>query len=102
MTRRPYLIGATAMLLLVHASALFAQGPAEGKWWKRPRIAKQLDLSADQVAQLEKIFARCKPKLIDCSCFTSIARARACAMASSTRPGSSSSRPERSVRATRT
>ena len=30
-----------------------------------PRIAKQLDLSSDQVAQLEKIFARCKPKLID-------------------------------------
>ena len=53
------------VLLVVHASALFAQGLAEGKWWKRPRIAKQLDLSADQVAQLEKIFARTKPKLID-------------------------------------
>ena len=65
MRRRPYLFAATAVLLLVHASALFAQGPAEGKWWKRPRIAKQLDLSADQVAQLEKIFAGSKPKLID-------------------------------------
>jgi Spy/CpxP family protein refolding chaperone len=63
--RRPYLFAAMAALLAVHASALFAQGAAEGKWWKRPRIAKQLDLSADQVAQLEKIFARTKPKLID-------------------------------------
>ena len=65
MTRRPYLFAATAVLLLLHASAVCAQGPAEGKWWKRPRIARQLDLSADQVAQLEKIFARAKPKLID-------------------------------------
>ena len=65
MTRRLYLLAAVAVLLLLHASGLFAQGPAEGKWWKRPRIARQLDLSADQVAQLEKIFARAKPKLID-------------------------------------
>ena len=65
MTRRLSLLAAVAVLLLLHASALFAQGPAEGKWWKRPRIARQLDLSADQVAQLEKIFARAKPKLID-------------------------------------
>jgi len=64
-TRRLYILAAVAVLLLLHASALFAQGPAEGKWWKRPRIARQLDLSADQVAQLEKIFARAKPKLID-------------------------------------
>ena len=56
---------ALAMLLLLHATGLAAQGPAEGKWWKRPRIAKQLDLSSDQVGQLEKIFARSKPKLID-------------------------------------
>ncbi len=54
-----------AAILLLDAPGLMAQGPAEGKWWKRPRVAKQLDLSADQVAQLEKIFARSKPKLID-------------------------------------
>ena len=54
-----------AAALLVCVPALLAQGLAEGKWWKRPRIAKQLALSADQVAQLEKIFAASKPKLID-------------------------------------
>jgi Spy/CpxP family protein refolding chaperone len=56
---------ALAMLLGLDASGLFAQAPADGKWWKRPRVARQLDLSSDQVAQLEKIFAQTKPKLID-------------------------------------
>jgi len=54
-----------ASILVLDAAGMFAQGPADGKWWKRPRVARQLDLSADQVAQLEKIFARSKPKLID-------------------------------------
>jgi Spy/CpxP family protein refolding chaperone len=54
-----------AALWLLYAPGLAGQGPAEGKWWKRPRIAKQLALSAEQVGQLEKIFARSKPKLID-------------------------------------
>ena len=57
---------AAAALLLLTASAVRAQAPAvEGKWWKRPRIAAELQLSAEQVDQLEKIFARVKPKLID-------------------------------------
>ena len=55
---------AGAALLLIAATAS-AQAAAEGKWWKRPRIASELQLSADQVDQLEKIFARVKPKLID-------------------------------------
>ncbi len=54
-----------AAILFLDAPGVMAQGTAEGKWWKRPRVARQLDLSADQVAQLEKIFARSKPKLID-------------------------------------
>ena len=54
-----------AVLLALPALAALGQGPAEGKWWKRPRVARQLGLSADQVAQLEKIFARSKPRLID-------------------------------------
>ena len=56
--------GAGAALLLI-AAAASAQAAAEGKWWKRPRIASELQLSADQADQLEKIFARVKPKLID-------------------------------------
>lgn len=53
-----------AIALLV-AAALPAQSIAEGKWWKRPRIAQELALSPEQSAQLEKIFAASKPKLID-------------------------------------
>ena len=60
---RAWVLAAAA--LVVCGPDVLAQGPAEGKWWKRPRIAKQLDLSADQVGQLEKIFAVSKPKLID-------------------------------------
>ena len=56
--------GVGAALLLI-AAAASAQAAAEGKWWKRPRIASELQLSADQGDQLEKIFARVKPKLID-------------------------------------
>jgi Spy/CpxP family protein refolding chaperone len=55
----------SCLLALLAAAPLFAQGPAEGKWWKRPRIARELQLSPDQTAELEKIFARSKPKLID-------------------------------------
>lgn len=53
-----------ALLGLLLASAALAQG-IDGKWWKRPRIAQELQLSAEQTAELEKIFARSKPKLID-------------------------------------
>jgi Spy/CpxP family protein refolding chaperone len=56
---------ALAALLAVPALPVLGQGAAEGKWWKRPRIARQLNLAPDQVAELEKIFARAKPKLID-------------------------------------
>ncbi|HEY7574730.1 MAG TPA: periplasmic heavy metal sensor [Thermoanaerobaculia bacterium] len=53
--------------LLVFLAALAAAGQAlgDGKWWKRPRIAQELQLSTEQDAQLEKIFARSKPRLID-------------------------------------
>jgi Spy/CpxP family protein refolding chaperone len=37
----------------------------DGKWWKRPRIAQELALTPEQDSDLEKIFARTKPKLID-------------------------------------
>jgi Spy/CpxP family protein refolding chaperone len=56
-----------AAVILLAAATVRAQ-PAqaiEGKWWKRPAVAKALQLTADQTASLEKIFARSKPKLID-------------------------------------
>ena len=58
---------ALGLLLLVEALlAANARGQAlDGKWWKRPRIAQELAITPDQDAELEKIFARTKPKLID-------------------------------------
>ena len=55
---------AVALGLLLTAGAI-AQGLAEGKWWKRPRIVQELQLTSAQDAQLEKIFAKSKPRLID-------------------------------------
>ena len=56
---------AAGLFLILLASASAAQGVADGKWWKRPRIAQELQLSREQTVELEKIFARSKPKLID-------------------------------------
>ena len=61
--RRTLLVAAA----LLAAATVRAQ-PAraiEGKWWKRPVVAKALQLTPEQTASLEKIFARSKPKLID-------------------------------------
>ena len=57
--------GIGVVLGLFLAVGALGQAMAEGKWWKRPRIAQELQLTADQEAQLEKIFAKSKPRLID-------------------------------------
>ena len=54
--------------LLVIIAALFIAASAQaqdGKWWKRPRIAQALGLTSQQSAELEKIFAKSRPKIID-------------------------------------
>ena len=56
---------AIAGLLLVLGTALGQQGLGDGKWWKRPRIVQALGLTAEQSSELEKIFAKSRPKLID-------------------------------------
>ena len=54
---------ALGFAVLVWAAAALGQAsPAEGKWWKRPRIAQELQLSAGQTAALEKIFAKSSVK----------------------------------------
>jgi Spy/CpxP family protein refolding chaperone len=54
--------------LVVLAALLFAasaRAQVEGKWWKRPRIVQALGLTAEQTGELEKIFAKSRPKIID-------------------------------------
>ena len=52
-------------IFLAAPSPVSGQFVPDGKWWKRPRIATAIDLSLDQEKQLDEIFNRTRPKLID-------------------------------------
>ena len=58
-----------AIPALLIAAALAAAGPVEGmpdgKWWKNPRAVRLLRLTDAQVDQIERIFLRVRPQLID-------------------------------------
>ena len=68
--KKPFLAAILALLL---GSVLSAAAPPgtrradlpEGKWWKHPRIAREIELTAEQEDSLEKIFLRVRPELID-------------------------------------
>jgi len=53
------------VVLVALLLAASAQAQVEGKWWKRPRIVQVLGLTPQQTADLEKIFAKSRPKIID-------------------------------------
>lgn len=59
---------ALALLLLgcaLAAPAVAAPDLPDGKWWKRPRIAAAVGLTPDQAREIEAIFAKSRPQLID-------------------------------------
>jgi Spy/CpxP family protein refolding chaperone len=56
---------AAALAALLAAPAVRAAGMPDGKWWKNPRVSAELGLSPDQSTEIEKIFIRTRPKLID-------------------------------------
>ena len=58
-------LGLALLLAGAAAASVRGQDAFEGKWWKRPGIAAQLGLSAEQQDQIEKIFVRSRTKLID-------------------------------------
>lgn len=37
----------------------------QGKWWKHPNIAKELELTNDQVNQIEAVFSSYRPQMIE-------------------------------------
>lgn len=53
------------LLALIALPALAASDLPDGKWWKRPRLAEQIGLTAEQSRDIEKIFVRSRPRLID-------------------------------------
>ena len=59
------ILSAAALAALLAAPAVRAADTPEGKWWKNPHVAVELGLSPDQSVEIEKIFVRTRPKLID-------------------------------------
>ena len=53
-----------AVLLLVTPSLVFAQYRSSGKWWRMSSVVKRLNLSDDEVQQLEEAFRQSKRKFI--------------------------------------
>jgi Spy/CpxP family protein refolding chaperone len=47
------------------ASALAQADIPDGKWWKRPRLAAEINLTPQQSREIETIFVRTRPRLID-------------------------------------
>jgi Spy/CpxP family protein refolding chaperone len=56
---------AAALAAFLAAPVVAAAGMPDGKWWKNPRVAAELDLSPDQSTEIEKVFVRSRSKLID-------------------------------------
>lgn len=59
-----------AGLMLAALAALPAPAAAspdlpDGKWWKRPRIAAAIGLTPEQTREIEGIFSKSRPRLID-------------------------------------
>lgn len=53
-----------AIVIAAFAASAFAQLPP-GKWWRKPEIVANLELTADQQERLDGIFRASAPDLID-------------------------------------
>ena len=54
-----------AALAGLPAAAAASPELPEGKWWKRPRVAAAVGLTAEQTRDIEAIFSKARPDLID-------------------------------------
>ncbi|HMC34856.1 MAG TPA: hypothetical protein VKH65_10635, partial [Myxococcales bacterium] len=59
------LAGALLFAALVPASRAMPPDLPEGKWWKLPRVAAEINLTDGQAREIENIFSRARPELID-------------------------------------
>ena len=59
------LAGALLFASIVPSSLALPPELPEGKWWKRPRLAAEINLTDDQAREIESIFSRTRPQLID-------------------------------------
>jgi Spy/CpxP family protein refolding chaperone len=56
--------GALLVIWLIAPVITTAQDVPAGKWWYSPKIQKNLKLSRDEIAKLDKLFANSRRKLI--------------------------------------
>ena len=59
------IVPAAALAALIALSAAGVAQMPDGKWWKNPSVIGDLNLTPEQSAEIEKIFVRSRPKLID-------------------------------------
>jgi Spy/CpxP family protein refolding chaperone len=57
--------GLLAGLLLVAGAMSLPAQDLDGKWWKNSRLAEEIGLTSEQTNQIEKVFVRSRPTLID-------------------------------------
>jgi Spy/CpxP family protein refolding chaperone len=54
-----------AGLVLLSAAAAVSAQDLDGKWWKNSQVAEEIGLTSEQANQIEKVFVRTRPALID-------------------------------------
>ena len=65
MLKHKLLSSALLLVLVVLPAFGLAQEMPYGKWWRIPRVAKQLDLTDEEKAKLDEKFVESRRKLID-------------------------------------
>jgi Spy/CpxP family protein refolding chaperone len=58
-------VAAALLFASLAATASAVPDLPDGKWWKRPRVAEEINLSREQEGRIEAIFIRARPILID-------------------------------------
>lgn len=53
------------LIVFVSSLSYGSDDDIQGKWWKHPKIAKELGLTNDQVNRIEAIFSSYRPQMIE-------------------------------------
>jgi len=62
---KKFVIGALFLVVFFPSIDAMAQRMNHGKWWQRPEIAKQINLTDEEKTKLDSQFMECSRKMID-------------------------------------
>lgn len=62
---KQFIAGISLIVFLALAPLAIGQTMPSGKWWRDPGIVKQLDLTAKEAKQLDKLFVKSRRRLIE-------------------------------------